>query len=121
MRVMVLVKASPESETGEVPSKEDLAEMGKFNDELTKAGVLLVAEGLRDTSLGKRVRFSDQKNTTVLDGPFTETKELVAGFWLWEVASMDEAVEWIKKAPFQDTTIELRQVFEAEDFADTQA
>ncbi len=117
MRVMVLVKASPESETGQLPSSDELNEMGKFNEELVKAGVLLAADGLKDSSHGKRVRF-EGKSSSVIDGPFTETKELVAGFWLWEVASIEEAVEWLKRSPFQDTEVEVRPVFEAEDFGD---
>jgi hypothetical protein len=116
MRVMVIVKASPESEAGVLPSREMLAEMGKFNEQLVKAGVMLAAEGLQATSKGKRVRFEAAKKT-VIDGPFTETKELIAGFWLWQVKSMDEAVEWLKQAPFGGgTEVEIRQVFEADDF-----
>ncbi|HKC29937.1 MAG TPA: YciI family protein, partial [Jatrophihabitans sp.] len=98
MRVMVLVKANEESESGRIPSTAELAEMGKFNEELVKAGVMLAGDGLTSSAQGKRVRF-DGKKTTVLDGPFAETKELVAGFWIWEVASMEEAVEWLKRAP----------------------
>jgi hypothetical protein len=116
MRVMVIVKASRESEAGEMPSEEMLAAMGKYNEELAKAGVMLAGEGLHPTSKGKRVRFSGRKRT-VLDGPFAETKELVAGFWLWQVKSMDEAVDWLKRAPFdEETEVELRPVFEADDF-----
>jgi hypothetical protein len=115
MRVMVLVKASPESESSDGPKAAELAEMGKFNDELVKAGVLLAADGLHPSSQGKRVRF-DGKKPTVLDGPFAETKELVAGYWIWEVASLEEAAEWLKRSPFQDTEVEIRRVFEAEDF-----
>lgn len=118
MRVMVLVKADENSESGALPSPDELNEMGKFNEELVKAGIMLAGEGLHSSSKGKRVRFSG-KDTAVIDGPFTETKELVAGFWIWQIASMEEAVEWIKRAPFQDTEIELRQVFEAEDFGDS--
>jgi len=117
MRVMVLVKANEDSEAGVLPDKADLAAMGKFNEELIKAGVVLAMDGLRASSMGKRVRFAGGRKT-VIDGPFAETKELVAGFWLWQVKSMDEAIEWLKKAPFQDTEVEIRQVFEAEDFAD---
>jgi len=117
MRVMVLVKANEDSEAGVLPDKADLAAMGKFNEELIKAGVVLAMDGLRASSMGKRVRFAGGKKT-VIDGPFAETKELVAGFWLWQVKSMDDAIEWLKKAPFQDTEVEIRQVFEAEDFAD---
>jgi hypothetical protein len=115
MRVMVIVKANKESEAGVLPKKEMLAEMGKFNEQLAKAGVMLEGEGLHASSQGKRVRFSGDKKS-VIDGPFSETKELIAGFWLWQVKSMDEAVEWLKRAPFQDTEVEIRQVFEAEDF-----
>ena len=118
MRVMVIVKASRESEAGELPSREELAAMGKFNEELVKAGVMLAGEGLQDSSRGKRVRFDGDKRT-VIDGPFAETKELIAGFWLWQVRSMDEAVEWLKRAPFDGgTEVEIRRVFEAEDFGD---
>ncbi|HEX7122342.1 MAG TPA: YciI family protein [Gemmatimonadaceae bacterium] len=117
MRVMVLVKADKESERGVLPSTELLAEMGKFNEELVKAGVMLVGEGLHPSSKGKRVRFSGDKRT-VIDGPFTEAKELVAGFWLWQVRSMDEAVEWLKRAPFKDGEVEIRPVFEADDFGE---
>ncbi len=116
MRVMVLVKASNESEAGVMPSRELLAEMGKFNEELVKAGVMLAGEGLHPSSKGKRVRFSGSSRT-VIDGPFAETKELIAGFWLWQVKSMAEAVEWLKRAPFDGgTEIEIRPVFEASDF-----
>jgi hypothetical protein len=113
---MVVVKANKESEAGIMPSQKLLSEMGKFNEELVKAGVLLAGEGLQPSSKGKRVKFSGA-NRTVIDGPFTETKELIAGFWLWQVRSMDEAVEWLKRAPFDGgTEVEIRQVFEAEDF-----
>ncbi len=118
MRVMVLVKASPESEAGEMPSTEILAAMGKYNEELVKAGVMLAGEGLAPTSRGKRVEFSGASERRVLDGPFTETKELIAGYWLWQVKDMDEAVEWLKRAPFQEGTVEIRQVFEEEDFGE---
>jgi hypothetical protein len=118
MRVMVLVPASKESEAGVMPDTKLLTDMGKFNEELVKAGVMLAGEGLHPTSRGKRVKFSGE-TPTVIDGPFTESKELVAGFWLWQVKSMDEAVAWIKKAPFGGgVVIELRQVFETEDFGD---
>src|SRR3984957_15711114 len=118
MRVMVIVKASKDSEAGVLPSTELLTAMGKFNEELVKAGVLLAAEGLQASSKGKRVRFSGVKRT-VIDGPFTETKELIAGFWLWQVRSMEEAIEWVKRCPCPhegEAEIEIRQVFEAKDF-----
>ncbi len=116
MRCMVVVKANKESEAGIMPSQKLLSEMGNFNEELVKAGVLLAGEGLQPSSKGKRVKFSGA-NRTVIDGPFTETKELIAGFWLWQVRSMDEAVEWLNRAPFDGgTEVEIRQVFEAEDF-----
>ncbi|HWQ55147.1 MAG TPA: YciI family protein [Bryobacteraceae bacterium] len=118
MRCMVLVKASKDSEAGVMPGKELLAEMGKFNEELVKAGVLLAGEGLQPSSKGKRVRFSGPTRT-VIDGPFTETKELIAGFWLWQVGSMEEAVEWVKRCPNPmegESEIEIRPVFEADDF-----
>jgi hypothetical protein len=113
---MVIVKADKDSEKGVMPGRKLLTEMGNFNEELVKAGVLLAAEGLQPSSKGKRVKFSES-NRTVIDGPFTETKELIAGFWLWQVRSMDEAIEWLKRAPFDGgTEVEIRQVFEAEDF-----
>ena len=116
MRVMVIVKANKDSEAGALPDEKILTDMGKFNEELVKAGVMLAGEGLHPTSKGKRVKFSGA-NRTVIDGPFAETKELIAGFWLWQVKSMDEAIEWLKRAPFDGgTEIEVRQVFEAEDF-----
>jgi hypothetical protein len=116
MRVMVLVKADKNSEKGAMPDKQILTDMGNFNEELVKAGIMLAGEGLKPTSQAKRVRF-DGKKRTVIDGPFTETKELVAGFWIWQVKSMDEAVEWLKKAPFGGgTEIEIRPIFEMEDF-----
>ena len=116
MRVMVIVKASEESEAGQLPDQKILTEMGKFNEQLVKAGVMLAGEGLHPTSKGKRVKFSGSEQT-VLDGPFAETKELIAGFWLWQVKSMEEAVEWLKRAPFDGgTEVEIRPVFEAEDF-----
>ena len=118
MRVLVLVKANEDSESGRMPTTDELAEMGKFNDELTKAGVILAADGLKPSSAGKRVRFSGS-DRTVIDGPFTEAKELVAGFWLWEVASVEEAVEWLKRAPFDGgAEVEIRPLFSAEDFGD---
>lgn len=117
MRVMVIVKASEQSEAGILPSNEMLAEMGKFNEELMKAGILQAAEGLRASSQGKRVKFED-KHKIVIDGPFAETKELIAGFWIWKVKSMDEAVDWLKRAPFGgDAVVEIRQFHELEDFA----
>ena len=116
MRVMVIVKASQESEAGQMPSQQLLADMGNFNEELVKAGVMLAGEGLHPSSKGKRVKFSGAQRT-VIDGPFAETKELVAGYWLWRVASMDDAIEWLKKAPFDGgTEVEIRPVFEADDF-----
>jgi len=117
MRFMVIVKASKESEAGVLPSKQLLDEMGKFNEELVKAGVMLAGEGLQASSKGARVKFDGNKRI-VTDGPFAETKELVAGFWLWKVKSKDEAIEWLKRAPFRDGTVEIRQVFEAEDFGE---
>ena len=118
MRFMVLVKASEESEAGVMPSSGELGEMGKYNEELVKAGVMLAGEGLHPTSKGKRVRFSG-KERTVIDGPFAETKELLAGFWLIQAKSMDEALEWVKRAPFDGgTEIEVRQVFEEDDFGE---
>ena len=120
MRVMVMVKATSQSEAGEMPDTELLAAMGNFNEELVKAGVMLAGEGLHPSAKGKRVRFSGSKRT-VVDGPFTETKELVAGFWLWQVESIEEAVEWVKRCPNPmegDSEIEIRQVYEAEDFGE---
>ena len=118
MRVMVIIKASKESEAGEMPSEQLLTAMGKFNEELVKAGVMLAGEGLHPSSKGKRVRFSGDKRS-VIDGPFAETKELIAGFWLWQVKSMDEAVAWLKRCPNPMKTeadVEIRPVFESEDF-----
>jgi hypothetical protein len=118
MRFMIIVKASPESEAGKMPSEKLLTEMGKFNEELVKAGVMLAGEGLHPSSKGARVRFSGTKRT-VVDGPFAETKELIAGFWLIQVKSKEEAIEWVKRCPNpmeSDSEIEIRQVFEAEDF-----
>src|SRR5258708_391902 len=119
MRFMVTVKATKDSEAGVMPSEKLLAAMGKYNEELVKAGVMLAGEGLQPSSKGKRVKFSGAKRT-VIDGPFTETKELIAGFWLWQVRSMDEALEWVKRCPnpFEEgeSEIEIRQVFEADDF-----
>jgi hypothetical protein len=120
MRFMVIVKATRSSEAGALPSEELLAEMGKFNEALTKAGVLLAAEGLEASSKGARVKFAGEKRT-VIDGPFTETKELVAGFWLWKCASLNEAVEWVKRCPNpmpgEEAEIEIRELFEPEDFS----
>ena len=119
MRVMVIVKATKESEAGALPSEKLLAAMGNYNEELVKAGVMLAGEGLHPSSRGKRVNFSGSKRS-VVDGPFAETKELIAGFWLWQVKSMDEAIEWVKRCPDpmpgEEATIEIRPVFEAEDF-----
>jgi hypothetical protein len=115
MRFMILVKASPETEAGEMPTEDILAAMGKYNEDLVNAGVMLAGEGLHPSSKGKRVRF-DGSQRTVVDGPFAEAKELIAGFWLWQCRSMDEAVEWLKRAPFDQTEVEIRQVFEADDF-----
>ena len=116
MRFMILVKADKDTEAGVLPSTELLTAMGKFNEELVKAGVMLAGEGLQASSKGARVRFSGSKRT-VVDGPFAETKELVAGFWLWQVRSKEEAIEWVKRAPMPEgSVIEIRQVFEAEDF-----
>ncbi len=117
MRVMVLVKANKDSEAGVMPTEKELTEMGKFNEELVKAGVMLAGEGLHPSSKGARLRYSGGQKT-VIDGPFSETKELLAGFWLLQVKSMDEAIEWLKRAPFEDTEIEIRPVFETEDFGE---
>ncbi|PYQ82340.1 MAG: dehydrogenase [Acidobacteria bacterium] len=118
MRFMVIVKASKESEAGIMPDRKLLTEMGKYNEQLSKAGVFLAGEGLHPTSKGKRVKFSGTQRT-VIDGPFAETKELIAGYWLWQARSMDEAVEWLKRAPFDGgTEVEIRQVFETADFGD---
>lgn len=118
MRVMVLVKSNKDSEAGVMPSTEMLTNMGAYNEELVKAGVMLAGEGLHPTSKGIRMRFTG-KERAVTDGPFTETKELLAGFWLWQVRSMDEAIEWLKRAPFDGgTEIEIRPVYETEDFGD---
>jgi hypothetical protein len=114
---MVIVKASPESERGQLPSTAELAEMGKFNEELVKAGVMLAGEGLHDSAKGARVRFDEAKRT-VIKGPFAESKELVAGFWIWQVTSHDEAIEWAKRIPFREGEVEIRQVAESEDFGD---
>jgi hypothetical protein len=115
---MVIVKASKESEAGALPDTEILTKMGKYNEQLVKAGVMLAGDGLQPTSKGKRVNFSGEKRT-VIDGPFTETKELISGYWMWQVRSMDEAVEWLKRAPFDGgAEIEIRPVFEAADFGE---
>ena len=118
MRVMVIIKATTDSEHGVMPSEKLLTDMGNFNEELVKAGIMLAGEGLHPSSKGKRVRF-DGTHRTVTDGPFAETQELIAGFWLWQVKSMEEAVEWVKRCPnpmLTDSVVEIRRVFEAEDF-----
>jgi hypothetical protein len=117
VRVMVMVKANEQSEAGVLPDEKMLTEMNKFNEELVKAGLMLAGEGLDASAKGARVKFDGDKRT-VIDGPFAETKELVAGFWLWQVRSMDEAIEWLKRAPFREGEVEIRKVFEAEDFGD---
>jgi hypothetical protein len=117
MRVMVIVKADKNSEAGILPDEKVFAAMGKFNEELINAGVMVAAEGLQPTSKGVRVKFAGN-NPTVIDGPFSETKELVAGFWLWKVESMEDAVNWLKRSPFQDTEVEIRRIYEMEDFGD---
>lgn len=117
MKVMVFVKATPDSEAGVMPTEELLTEMGQFNEELVKAGVMLAGEGLHPSTKGVRVQFSG-KHRTVIDGPFTETKELVAGFWIWQVPSMEEAIAWIKRSPFQDGEVEIRPIFTDEDFGE---
>jgi hypothetical protein len=115
MRFIVIVKANQQSEAGEMPSTELLTAMGSYNEELVKAGVMLAGDGLHPSSKGARVRFQG-KNRTVVDGPFAETKELVAGFWIWKCASLQEAIDWLKKAPFESDEVEIRQIFELEDF-----
>jgi hypothetical protein len=115
MRFMVIVKADKNSEAGVMPTQELLAAMGKYNEELVKAGVMRAGDGLHPSSKGARVKFSKGKRT-VIDGPFAETKELVAGFWIWQVKSKQEAIEWLKRAPFEETEVEIRQIFEVEDF-----
>lgn len=117
MKVMVLIKANPDSEAGVMPSGEILTEMGKYNEELVNASIMLAGEGLHPSSKGVRVRCSGN-DRTVIDGPFTETKELLAGFWLWQVASMAEAIEWVKRSPFQEGELEIRPIFEDEDFGE---
>ena len=118
MRVMVIVKATKNSEAGVMPNEKLMTEMGKFNEELVKAGVMLAGEGLHPSSKGSRVRFDEDGSSTVIDGPFAETKELVAGFWILEVSSREEVLEWVKKAPFRGGEVEVRQVFTADDFGD---
>jgi hypothetical protein len=118
MRFMVIVKASEDSEKGVMPTQQDLTEMGAYNEELVKAGVMLAGEGLLPSSKGARVRFEKDGSSTVIDGPFAETKELVAGFWILEVSSREEVLEWVRKAPFRDGEVEVRQVASAEDFGD---
>ena len=115
MRFMVMVRADRDTEAGVMPSEQVLAEMGRFNEELVKAGVMLAAEGLRPSARGARVRF-DGARRSVVDGPFAETKELIAGFWLWQCRSLDEAIEWARRSPFRESEVEIRQVFEADDF-----
>jgi hypothetical protein len=118
MRFMVIVKASEDSERGVMPTEQELAEMGKYNEELVKAGIMLAGEGLHPSSRGARVRFDADSNATVVDGPFTETKELIAGYWVLQVSSREEVLEWVKRAPFREGEVEVRQVFEADDFGD---
>jgi hypothetical protein len=117
MRFMVIVKANKDSEAGVMPSTELLTKMGEYNEQLVQAGVMLAGDGLHPSSKGVRIRFSG-KNRTVIDGPFAETKELIAGFWIWKCASLEEAIEWLKKAPFESDEVEIRQIFEFEDFGD---
>jgi len=119
MKVMVLGKATERSEAGELGTAEDFAAMERFNEELVEAGVVLASDGLQPSSKGKRVAFDTDGNATVIDGPFAETKELIAGFSIWEVASMEEAVEWVKRSPFRDGEVELRKILDAEDFSDS--
>jgi hypothetical protein len=118
MRFMVIVKSNEDTENGVMPTEQELAEMGAYNEQLVKAGVMLAGEGLHPSSKGARVRFDEHGNSTVLDGPFAETKELVAGFWILEVSSREEVIEWVRKAPFRGDEIEIRQVFSADDFGD---
>ena len=118
MRFMVIVKANAESEGGRLPSEQELREMGAFNEELVKAGVMLAGEGLQNSSKGVRIRYDAKKKPVVIDGPFAETKELIAGFWILETRSRDEVIEWMKRAPFREGEIEIRQVFEDDDFGD---
>jgi len=119
MKVVVLGKATERSEAGELGTAEDFAAMERFNEELVEAGVVLASDGLQPSSKGKRVAFDTDGNATVIDGPFAETKELIAGFSIWEVASMEEAVEWVKRSPFRDGEVELRKILDAEDFSDS--
>jgi hypothetical protein len=119
MRYMVIVKANEDSESGRMPTEQELTEMGAYNEELVKAGVMLAGEGLLPSSQGARVRFDKDGKTTVIDGPFAETKELVAGFWILQVSSREEVIEWVKKAPFRDGEVEIRKVAEAEDFGES--
>src|SRR4051812_5947736 len=118
MRYMVIVKATEETEQGRLPTEQELTEMGAYNEELVRAGVMLAGEGLHPSSKGARVRFDKDGRSTVVDGPFAETKELVAGFWILQVSSREEVLEWVKKAPFRDGEIEVRKVAEAEDFGE---
>jgi hypothetical protein len=118
MRVMVLVKGNEEYEGGQMPTTEELNEMGKFNSELVKAGIMLAGDGLARSTEGKRVRFDADNKSTVIDGPFAEAKELVAGYWVWEVASLEEAVEWLQRAPFRGGEVEIRRFHEPEDFGE---
>ena len=118
MRFMVIVKGTEDTEKGVLPTEQELTEMGAYNEELVKAGVLLAGEGLLPSSKGARVRFDKDGSSTVIDGPFAETKELVAGFWILEVSSREEVLEWVKKAPFRDGEVEVRQIFSSEDFGD---
>lgn len=118
MRFMVIVKASEDSENGVLPTEQQLTEMAAYNEKLVKAGIMLAGEGLHPSSKGARVRFDKEGNATVVDGPFAETKEMVAGFWILEVSSREEVLEWIKKAPFRDSEVEVRQVFADDDFGD---
>jgi len=118
MRYMVIVKANQDTENGVLPTEQELAEMGAFNEELVKAGVMLAGEGLHPSSAGARIRFDGEGGTTVVDGPFAETKELIAGFWILEVSSREEVLQWMRKAPFRNAELEVRQVFSPDDFGD---
>jgi hypothetical protein len=118
MRFMVIVKASEASENGVLPTEQELAEMGAYNEQLVKAGVMLAGEGLHPSSTGVRLRYDEDGKATVIDGPFAETKELIAGYWVLQVSSREEVVEWLKRAPFREGEVEIRQVFEAEDFGE---